>query len=157
MAEDFIKELLDTLTYGVGKAPGTKIRIQFYYYKGIIESAKSYPSLNAELQEYIMICLVLTVFNVIIIRPLSGVNRFYKLTKPLGVQSISIRSGNLSSIDIQKLRNTVTNFENVLRQVNISHKRLYFSSPEDFIKRMEYASTLNNDMWSDNDDEGEGI
>lgn len=154
MDDDFINELLNVLTYGVGRKLGVSIRRQFYDCRKHIELSETYQNLEDEQKEYIIICLVLTMFNTSIIKPFRGASSFYKSTRKQGVRSISISNGNLSQNNIDNLDDSIKHFHKILLDLNISRYALYYTRAEDFIRRiLSQSSQYNFEGYPDNTDD----
>lgn len=129
-----MKNMINSLTNGLGAELGKKVRISFYNKERILKQHDSFQSFTSNQKDLFVDLLALSIFHDFAIGPLHGSINFMNSTKKYGVKSIGMGSYKFDS-KMKKISLGITKgFFEILKKYNIEIYQLNIGSIAEFIE-----------------------
>lgn len=131
------KEMVETLTVGIGAELGRKVRLSFFTLAERLMKYERFITMERPIQQMTLDLLALSIFYNEIICPLEGSQSFLLFIEKANASHIRIGSDKLTDQFAKRARNCVSVFYSILNRYKIPNNLLSFSSLNSFLENIE--------------------
>lgn len=125
-------EMINALTKGIGADLYKPIRMAYYDKKRALEKNEAYKSCAAEMQQFLLDVMALSIFNQQVITPLHGASNFASGTRQYGVKRVRMASYDLDRKFYSDVDQITKQFFAITKKYDLPIEHLHVSSLSEF-------------------------